>query len=277
MQDGIGLAFLVIVCLMFIGLFFYLFFYLALSVIESVWVKLFGVPVYVHFYPLKKEISVEAQLVLEGHFAFYNRLSPMRKSYFRHRVHHFIKKYDFHGREGMPVTNEMRVKIAATWVMLTFGMRNYLPNVFKYIIIAPDVYESVTGDRHKGEFNHPAEAVIFSWPHFEEGMKYGTDNINLGLHEFAHVLHVHATGTDEGGASGQLYAAMFDTIIEYINHGENLRVLGQMGYLRDYAFTNRHEFMAVTLECFFETPDEFRKKLPTLYNMAARMINYRHG
>ncbi|MFP9097847.1 zinc-dependent peptidase [Flavobacterium sp. RHBU_24] len=276
-MDGIGLAFMVIVCLMFIGLFFYLFFYLALNVLESIWVKLFGVPVYVHFYPVKKEISINAKRVLEEHFGFYNRLSARRQSYFRHRVYHFIKKYEFHGREGMQVTDEMRVKIAATWVMLTFGMRNYLPNVFKYIIISPDVYESVTGNRHKGEFNHPAEAVIFSWRHFEEGMKYGTDNINLGLHEFAHVLHVHATGTDEAGASGVIYATMFDTIIEYINHGENLRVLSQMGYLRDYAFTNRHEFMAVTLECFFETPDEFRQKLPVLYGMAAKMINYRHG
>jgi hypothetical protein len=100
MKDGIGLAFLIIVCLMFIGLFFYLFFYLALNVLESIWVKLFGAPVYVHFYPVKKGISVEAERVLQEHFAFYTRLSARRQSYFRHRVYHFIKKYEFHGRHA---------------------------------------------------------------------------------------------------------------------------------------------------------------------------------
>lgn len=213
--------------------------------------------------------------MLIHHFTFYNNLSEKHKGYFQHRVAVFIGKYGIHGREGLVVTDEMKVAIAATWVMLTFGMRSYLPRIFEKIILYPDVYESVTGNWHKGEFNYHAGVVIFSWKHFAQGLQQGAGNLNLGLHEFAHVLHIYTTDTDEAGPWAAVYARMFNSITDYLNRGQNREALLQMGYLRDYAFTNNHEFIAVMLECFFETPDEFRAKVPELYGMAATMINYR--
>ncbi|WP_374707785.1 zinc-dependent peptidase [Flavobacterium sp. J372] len=49
------------------------------------------------------------------------------------------------------------------------------------------------------------------------------------------------------------------------------------GYLRDYAYTNQFEFLAVVLEHFFETPTEFKQRFPELYGMVKRMINFREG
>lgn len=276
MQDTTALVFLIVVCLMFIGLTLFLFAYLLRDTLETLWVRVFGRPVYVHFYLVKKGLPADLEQMLQEEFSFYRNLPEKQKGYFRHRVHGFMNKYGFHGRDGVVVTPDMKAKVAATWVMLTFGMRYYLPNIFQHIIIFPDVYESTTtGLRHKGEFNHPAAAIVFSWKHFEEGIKYGTDNLNLGLHEFSHALHVCATATDEGGASGELYAAKFDEVITYISQPHTLRNLAQLGYLRNYAFTNPHEFMAVTLESFFETPQEFREKLPELYTIITKMINYK--
>ena len=60
--------------------------------------------------------------VLHNQFQFYKKLSPKKKIYFEHRVATFIEKYTFHGKEGLQVTDEMKILIAATAVMLTFGM-----------------------------------------------------------------------------------------------------------------------------------------------------------
>lgn len=274
-HDTSGLIFLVIVCLVFVGITVYAAFYLAADFIEGIWLRIFKKPLYIHFYPLKKDLPYHHEAILVQHFTFYNNLPEKHKRYFKHRVVQFINKYGIHGRDGLVVTEEMKVAIAATWVMLTFGMRNYLPAVFESIILYPDVYESVTGNMHKGEFNYLAGVVIFSWKHFLQGMQHGTDNVNLGLHEFAHVLHIYTTDTDEAGPWAAVYSKKFNEITDYLNRGANREGLLQVGYLRDYAFTNNHEFVAVMLESFFETPDEFRAKMPELYGMAATMINYR--
>ncbi len=275
MENAFALGIMVVVCVLLIIVIVIMAAYMAADYIDRACIYLFNKPAFVHFYPFKKSLPADTEEMLYEEFAFYRHLSRRHRRYFNHRVSKFLSKYEFVGREGIHVTEIMKAKIAATWVMLTFGMRYYLPGIFKHILVFPDIYQSaVTGLWHKGEFNHPAAAVVFSWKHFTEGMKYGTDNINLGLHEFAHALHVCATTTDDGGASGDLYAIMFDKVLEYLGNADNLKHLAAMGYLRDYAFTNQFEFMAVTLETFFETPAEFKQKLPELYGIISKMINY---
>jgi Mlc titration factor MtfA (ptsG expression regulator) len=246
-------------------------------IIEPTYILLFNKPVYVHFYPFPKELSFSEKAVLEKHFRFYRNLSEQRKKFFRHRIHTFIENYQFVGREELEVTEEMKVKIAATAVMLTFGMREYLPDLFEVIIIYPDVFESRNGDYHKGEFNPGAKAIVFSWKHFKEGIDFDNDNLNLGLHEFAHALHLNAMGRKRLGASFSIYVDMFEKIREYSAVAYNREKIMNSGYLREYAYTNQYEFMAVVFEYFFETPQEFRQKLPELYEMVKKMINYREG
>jgi Mlc titration factor MtfA (ptsG expression regulator) len=44
-------------------------------------------------------------------------------------------------------------------------------------------------------------------------------------------------------------------------------------YLRDYAFTNTHEFFAVCVEHFFETPLHFYQKYPDLFKDLCNVLN----
>ncbi|MFD2601932.1 zinc-dependent peptidase [Flavobacterium suzhouense] len=246
-------------------------------IVEPTYIFLFNKPVYVHFYPFPKELSFSEKAVLEKNFRFYRNLSEQRKKYFRHRIHAFIDNYKFVGRGGLEVTEEMKVKIAATAIMLTFGMREYLPDLFEVIIVYPDVFESANGDYHKGEFNPAAGAIVFSWRDFQEGIEFDNSNINLGLHEFGHVLHVNAMGIKRLGSAFVIYSDMFTSIKQYVAVPYNRDKILNAGYLRDYAFTNEHEFIAVALEYFFESPQEFRQRLPELYEMIKKMINYREN
>jgi len=246
-------------------------------IIEPAYILVFNKPVYVHFYPFRKELPFEEKEILEKNFGFYRNLSDRRKKFFCHRISTFIENYKFVGREGLEVTEDMKVKIAASAVMLTFGMREYLPELFEVIIIYPEIFESRNGDYHKGEFNPAARAVVFSWKDFQEGIDFESDNINLGLHEFAHVLHLNATAIKRLGSSFAIYSDMFNKIREYVSIPYNRDKIMNAGYLREYAFTNQHEFIAVALEYFFETPLEFRQRLPELYYMIRHMINFREG
>ena len=121
--------------------------------------------------------------ILNNQFEFYQKLDSKNKRYFEHRVATFIDKYPFYGKEGLIITDEMKVLIAATAIMLTFGMRNYLFNVIDKVIVFPDIYYSSMNDNyHKGEFNPLMSAIVFSWKHFLEGYEISNDNLNLGLH-----------------------------------------------------------------------------------------------
>ncbi|OYQ37216.1 hypothetical protein CHU92_08750 [Flavobacterium cyanobacteriorum] len=273
MGEAFAIFVTVVVLLMFAALILYTFFFISVKIIESAWMMAFNKPLYVHFYLFPKELQPQEQAVLQREFSFYRNLPDKRKRYFRHRVHCFIKKYKFFGRKGLEVTEDMKLVIAGTWVMLTFGMRRFLPNIFKAIILYPDIFESANGNLHKGEFNYGARAVVFSWKHFVEGMAFTSDNLNLGLHEFAHALHIDSV-KQRGGASAIIYSDMFDKIMAYVSNPDNAAGLREANYLREYAYTNQYEFIAVALEYFFETPKEFRQKLPALYDMVAQMINF---
>jgi Mlc titration factor MtfA (ptsG expression regulator) len=244
-------------------------------IIEPAYMLIFHKPVFVHFYLFPKKLQEDQEAILNQHFSFYRKLSPRRKIYFRHRVHTFIENYNFAGRD-IEVTDEIKVKIAATSVMLTFGMRKYLYDVFKAVVIYPEVYESPKdGQLHKGEFNPALRVIVFSWHDFEQGLLFDNDNLNLGLHEFAHALHFDSLSRRRPGASAVMYRDMFDEIMEYVADPEKRKRLVGGNYFRSYAFTNQHEFMAVILEYFFETPREFKQKFPELYSLVKKMINFR--
>jgi MtfA peptidase len=245
-----------------------------IMLIDALYALVVRKPAFVHFYLFPKRLPAAGVQVLHGQFKFYRNLSEAQKKYFRHRVQAFIDTYKFAGRQGQHITEDMKIKIAGTYVMLTFGMRAYLTSLFETIIVYPDIYESFNGAWHEGEFNPGVKAVVFSWKHFQEGIDFDTNNLNLGLHEFTHVLHMAALNR-ELGISGELFGDTMLKIFTYSAYEPNRDRIQNTGYLRDYAYTNKHEFMAVILEHFFETPAQFRQQLPELYGMVSTMINFR--
>lgn len=251
-----------------------LFFATFITFFEFLYGRVFHKPFYVHYYPSPKNLTKHQYEVLYNEFPFYKKLNPKRRAYFEHRTASFIQEYEFIGREGFEVDERTKVLISATSVMLTFGMRTYLYKVFDKIIIYPSSYYSTVNETyHKGEFNPNMKAVVFSWEDFQTGLLYNNDNINLGLHEFAHVLNYQGLKNED--ASSLIFARFFNKIRKEANHHPNRERLIASGYFRAYAFTNDFEFLAVVLEHFFETPDKFQSEFPELFYMVKRMINFR--
>lgn len=254
-------------------LFAALFILIVFRIVEPAYMIIFKKPLYIHFYPFPKKLSANQKRLLENEFSFFRKLTSKKKIHFEHRVQSILNHYQFIGKEEIEITDAMKVIIAGTYTMLTFGMRHYLINTFKTIIIYPTTYFSTINQTyHKGEFNPMMKAVVFSWEDFIQGHQKANDNVNLGLHEFSHILHFH--GLKSNDTSAILFYDQYNKVITYYNDESLNKKLLEQGYFRDYAYENRFEFIAVILEHFFETPELFRTKYPDLYQDVALMINY---
>ena len=249
-----------------------LFLFFSFYLIEIIYLRNYKKPLVVfanvNFYQLQES----QKQILTQNFQFYKQLKPKYKRYFEHRIANFINTYEFVGRD-ISVTEEMKVTIAGTAIMLTFGMRDYLNPLFKRIIIFPDIYYSdQTENYHKGEFNPRLESIVFSWKHFKEGIEITNDNLNLGLHEFTHAFHIHSLKSDK--ATAVLFNESLQNLFKVVSNPQLKEQLITSGFLRDYAYENQFEFVAVLLEYFFESPQEFKSKFPSIFLKVKHMINY---
>ena len=227
-----------------------------------------------HVYFTLKKLSNNQRLVLKRQFKFYNKLSNKHQAYFEHRVKKFIDTKTFIAKEDLQTTDEMRVLIAATATMLTFGYRNYSLDIIERVVIYPKSYFSRTNkEYHKGEFNPMVNAIVFSWEDFLNGYKIDNDNLNLGIHEFVHAIHLDAI--QENDLTATLFLNSFTQLTEFLENDEAYKLrLVQSEYIREYAFTNHFEFIAVLIECFIETPQKFKGHFPEIYMKIKQMLNF---
>ena len=247
---------------------------LVILLIESFTLYFFNFSSFTHFYIEKKKLSTQQKKNLEENISFYQKLDAKHQEYFEHRLATFIKNYQFIGRDKLVITDGTKVLIGASYIILTFGKRKYMTNVFNKIIVYPDIFLSqVNQQKHKGEFNPKYKVVVFSWKHFLEGNAVEDDNLNLGVHEFTHILHVNSIKNKD------VYSLMFRRgyreLMSYIQENETVKnKLIASGYFRKYAFENQYEFIAVLLENFIETPKEFKSKFPQIYRRIKKMLNF---
>ncbi len=251
-----------------------IFIYYGIRTIEIAYVMRKGKPLFIHKYLILKKLTQEQQSILRQRFFFYNKLTKEQQRYFRHRVASFIRDKDFIGRNGLVITDEVKVLISATAVMLTFGFRDFYIGIINKIFIYPDAFFSITNKNfHKGEFNPGLRAIVLSWEDFEKGFEINNDNLNLGIHEFVHAIHLNSI--NEHDVSSNIFQDSFKEITELLNSNETLKQkLITSKYFRDYAFSNQYEFIAVIIENFIETPQEFRSQFPEVYSKVKQMLNF---
>ncbi|APY07956.1 hypothetical protein BWZ20_06400 [Winogradskyella sp. J14-2] len=246
---------------------FYVFF-------ESMYGLEYNKPFFLNLIVFRKRLTKDQLSILNNKFLFYNRLNENEQAIFRHRLAVFMESKQFIGREGLTVNQEMITLISATAVMLTFGFRNYLITLIDKIIIYPrEYYSKINETYHRGETNPQLKAIVFSWQDFKKGYRIGDDNLNLGIHEFGHAIHLNAYSNKD--ISSEIFKQGFSRLTRYLQAHKQVRDhLTTSKYFRAYAYTNQFEFFAVLLENFIETPEMFRTNYPELYQYMKRMLNF---
>lgn len=241
-------------------------------VFESWYANTYNKPLFRH-YMVYKKLTEEQAAIIENDFAFYKKLSEKHKKQFQHRVATFISEKKFVGRDGLTVTERMKVLIASAGCMLSFGRKNYEYGLIEFILVYPkEFYSAINDDYHKGEFNPREKALVLSWKDFEEGYKVSDDNINLGIHEFMHAMQLEARQSKDIDAVR--FGKQFQNILIQLTDQEVKDKLDETRYFRAYAFTNQYEFMAVLAEYFIESPLDFKKHFPKLYSHTQKLLNF---
>jgi len=227
-----------------------------------------------YFYSLtpsgKAERWNEYHELLLANSAFFKNLSPEGRKVFIVRCSKFISAKVFIGMEGLEVTKEMKLKIAATAVQVTYGLKSSTLSHFHTIKIYPETFYSRMLDNYLKGGTSPGGSMFFSWEDFELGFADPADRYNLGLHEMAHALRVQLRhGTDFDSR----FANYVDDWVELALPEFERMNEGNTSFLREYGGTNIEEFFAVCVEHFFEVPVEFKKQLPDIYNHLSFLLN----
>jgi Mlc titration factor MtfA (ptsG expression regulator) len=218
-----------------------------------------------------KKIDIKyAELLLSSRFPYYRKLDQYHRTKFLRRLLEFIDNKDFIGSGGLTVNDEMIILISASAIQLTFGLKEFGLDHFSKIFIYPKAFFSkISKQYHKGETNL-AGAIALSWSDFADGLNKPHDKINLGLHEMAHALRFDKFKSED---YDRFFSKYYDKW-HMIALKEFKKIQGNPNsFFREYGGTNFDEFFAVCVEIFFETPAEFKKLYPDIYNHLSILLN----
>ena len=207
---------------------------------------------------------------LEANFSFYQKLPQRSKKIFEKRVAYFKSSKKFVPRQMEDVSWEMKILISASAIQLTFGFPKVHLSWFRYILVFPETFFSLSNQQHhKGEVNPKAKSIVLSWKYFLEG--YLTpDGRNLGLHEMAHALRL------ENRIRNQEYNFLDNDVMRKweLHAFRTMKEIanGEETFFRKYGGVNNEEFFAVAVENFFERPVEFSSKHPKTYRTLCQLL-----
>ncbi len=225
-----------------------------------------------HYWFRYRPIEPRYKLILEKHFDYYRNLTPKLKGAFERRVSLFIRGKSFYGKEGLEITDEMRVMVAASAVQITFGFQFFqLPRFSKIFIHPTKYFNPQTQKLHKGEVYPMGRWIRLSWDNFLYGFGDPKDGINLGLHEMTHAMSLEnriRTNEAHSYINPQAHATWEKLALKEIEKIKRK----EKSLFRAYASANLEEFLAVSVEVFFEQTQAFYAYHPALYKATAQLL-----
>lgn len=214
----------------------------------------------------------EWKVYLEERVPFYRTLSEPELSTYLTHTKVFAREKTFTGVQGLDVTDEHRVVIAATAARLVLYLDLERYDDLREIVVYPFDYKHPDHDaRILGEAT-AGGTVVLSWPSVVSGLSDPRDGLHTAIHEFAHVLDAHSGGFD--GLPALRAREDYRPWAEVLGfHFERLKDGGkrEAKSLRGYAKTNAAEFFAVATEAYFEKPQQMKKHTPELYEQLQKL------
>ena len=218
---------------------------------------------------IPREIANEYNAIVIRVLPYFGKLSDANKQRFLKRVYNFRigKSFHFH---GLNPSKEVEILVSAAAIQLSFGLKNYRLSFFKEIYILSDAYQAINAKEMFIGHVSPT-GIYISWKHFVQGFANYTDGVNVALHEMAHAFH-HENFIQESGIDWD-FRQDFDKLPSIFGPLMTQAIVERRSYLRGYAFTNFHEFWAVSVEYFFENPQGLKDNLPQLYGILCDTLN----
>lgn len=193
------------------------------------------------------------------------------------RMNAFLAQVDFVGCNGLEVTEEMELSIAAQACLLIVNSDAWYDNL-STILIYPGAFKSLHR-QHNGFVVTERETVrtgeswsrgpvVLSWEHTQQGARNDRDGHNVVFHEFAHQLDDLSGHTDGVPvlSRNQSFADWERVFLgAYDRHLRNVEA-GRRTVIDPYGAEGHEEFFAVSVETFFERPGALRRSEPEVFD-----------
>lgn len=219
---------------------------------------------------------------LEQHLYLYRSLPPELRTRLLQAMQIFVREKAFVGCNGLVVTEEMRVVIAAYACLLVINrpgvpdrqlydeLMSILVYPSQFIVHESDEEDGIVTEGHSVLAGQAWDAhrIILSW---EDVQDSATALDNVVLHEFAHYLDMEDETMDGAPSLGDAaeYARWSKVFHEEYERLTKEVDAGLPTLLDPYAATEPAEFFAVATETFFHQPVELREQHPRLYRELA--------
>lgn len=205
----------------------------------------------------------------ERNVTYYRSLNPENRRIFQQWINLFLADKRVTAIE-VEVTREDKLLIASAAIIPVLAFPYYLyPNLTE-ILIYPNAFNNDYGIEGDGRNilgmvgTGPMEGkMILSKSALIQGFKNDNDKQNVGIHEFIHLVDKQGGETD--GVPTMLLEHKL--IKEWLGvvHKEIELIFKERSDINPYAATNNADFLAVTGEYFFESPELMKKKHLKLY------------
>lgn len=199
------------------------------------------------------------------------------------KVQLFLDQVQFIGCDGLEVTEEMRLSIAAQAGLLVVNSPDWYVHLTT-VLIYPGAFKS-RQQRQDGYVMHEADItrsgeswtrgpVILSWAHSQAGAANEVDGHNVVFHEFAHQLDDLSGDTDgaplmaEGQSLADWERVMLDGYDRLLRDVE----AGRRTAIDAYGATGPEEYFAVAIEMFLEKPRQLQEAEPEVYDQLRQLL-----
>lgn len=221
--------------------------------------------------------------LLEQNVPLYTRMPPQLRLRIEPLTRRFLKRVQFIGCNGLEVTEEMKLTVAAQACLLIAHHDGFAYDELRSVLLYPDefvVTESeqdeagvvTEGTRALSGQTFDTSRIVLSWADVVESGAEG-EAYNVVLHEFAHYLDHSLDGSLSDSSSGrsraefmrwhEVFEREYDALCDAVDRDEPTLI-------DPYATEHPAEFFAVATETFFELPRELRAQHPHLYAQLAK-------
>ena len=226
---------------------------------------------------LAAPLSSAHRAIVENRIPLIQKLPEELRPRFEGLVNRFLNEVKFHGAEGLEITDDMRVTIAAQACFLIVNKPNRWFKSLRAIHLYPAAFKSQIRSMDGHVHSERAQVrsgeswskgpVVLAWDHAAYGAFLPHDGQNVVMHEFAHQLD-DQTGVTDGAPlldknqRADEWAAAFQDAFDRIQKDV---AAGREPAIDPYGATAPAEFFAVATEVFFEKPGHLRTTEPEIY------------
>lgn len=246
---------------------------------------LLGIVIFAVYFFLTKNKSKKAaagnividQLQLEKNVLFYSRLDGEGKKQFEEDIVYFLQHVQITGVDTQ-VEDLDKILVASAAVIPIFYFTKWKYHNLREVLLYTDAINMQFETAGNAERNilgmvgtGPFEgSMMLSKPALRQGFSNQTDKHNTAIHEFVHLIDKSDGETD--GIPELLLDKQY--VIPWLNliHQQMQQIATGDSDIDSYGYTNKAEFLAVSAEYFFESPELLRENHPQLYDILSRMF-----